>query len=178
MVHIWDVNWLGIKFQFQPLYGMFTNLRYHLGAPVPAPLTSPPTVNGPITVALVGKLSQIVGNLQFMIFPQINPSGTCLGEKFSTFWEQIFKKNEILREKSLHALDALHYFTISRPELAAFYDHCTSFNTAVYGRCISPTLNCSLLLHWVCHKIIWSDFYKGDKMAWQWEVNGAWRVLE
>ena len=127
--------------------------------PGPTPLTSPPTVNGPITVALVGKLSQIVGNLQFMIFPQINPSGTCLGEKFSTFWKQIFKKNQILREKSLHALDALHYFTISRPELAAFYDHCTSFNTAVYGRCISPTLNCSLLLHWVCHKIIWSDFF-------------------
>ena len=65
------------------------------------------------------------------------------------------KKNQ----RKVLALDALHYFTISRPELAAFYDHCTSFNTAVYGRCISPTLNCSLLLHWVCHKIIWSDFF-------------------
>ena len=47
----------------------------------------PPTVNGPITVALVGKLSQIVGNLQFMMFPQITPSGTCFPEKFSQFWD-------------------------------------------------------------------------------------------
>ena len=36
----------------------------------------------------------------------------------------------------------VHCFMISQPELATFYDHCTSFNTAVYDRCISPTLNC------------------------------------
>ena len=40
---------------------------------------------------------------------------------------------------------AVHCFTISEAELATFYDHCTSFNTAVYGRCISPTLNCLTL---------------------------------
>ena len=39
----------------------------------------------------------------------------------------------------------VHCFTISDSEPATFYDHCTSFNTAVYDRCISPTLNCSAL---------------------------------
>ena len=174
MVHIWDVNWLGIKFQFQPLYGMFTNLRYHLGAPVPAPLTSPPTVNGPITVALVGKLSQIVGNLQFMIFPQINPSGTCFGEKLSTFWEQILKKSKKSPGVGCTTL---------------FYDL-----TAWTGRILRPLYiiqHRSLWPLYITHTkllpaftlgvsqnhLVWF-FYKGDKMAWQWEVNGAWRVLE
>ena len=146
----------------------------------------PPTVNGPITVALVGKLSQIVGNLQFMMFPQITPSGTCFEEKFSKFstvYSQNFERRTSQKPGALfyyprgwtgHILWALsiiqlwkfcdsknlidynspnferrslavHCFTISEAELATFYDHCTSFNTAVYDRCISPTLNCLTL---------------------------------
>ena len=135
---------------------MFTNLRYHLGAPGPTPPTSPPTVNGPITVALVGKLSQIVGNLQFMMFPQNNPCSTCFwGEDtLSQFQTQrikatdrlniIRKKREKIKFSEMRVLTSnalLYCFTISEAGLATFYDHCRSFNTALYDPCISPTLN-------------------------------------
>ena len=120
--------------------------------PSPTPLTSPPTVNGPITVALVGKLSQIVGNLQFMMFPQNNPCSTCFwgGDTLSQFQTQRIKaadrlkKKEKMRIREMRVLTSntlLYCFTISEAGLATFYDHCRSFNTALYDPCISPTLN-------------------------------------
>ena len=127
----------------------YTNLRHHFGVPTLAlipPLS--PTVNGPITVAPVGKLSQIVGNLQFMMFPQTNPWGTCFGEKFSEIWDQKKGIGSLKKEKSNFqkfkrkslALDALHCFTISQqhhrlnwPHFTTIVHHSTpQFMTVVY----------------------------------------------
>ena len=153
MVHIWDVNWLGIKFQFQPLYGMFTNLRYHLGAPVPPPYipshskwthncrSSGETVTNcresPIyDVSSEQPLQHLFLGRRYFIFRHKEL-------KQQIGWT-LYEKREKIKFSEMRRLTSnalLYYFTISEAGLATFYDHCRSFNTALYDPCISPTLN-------------------------------------